>query len=297
MSKLFYRAAFLLLAAGLWAAGPGLAATDPVPESASSSDAKISDPESGSVSGDAYRNGYFDLAFKVPSGWAEGLQGPPPSLVGYYVLGTLEEAQPGKSSMLVAAQDLFFGVKPFAGAADMAKDFESGLRTTPLTTIVHGPTMVKIAGHDFQRIDYDSGGLARSWLATDLRCHVLIFSYTGADRAPVEKAIQALDSLSIGAKPEPICVKGYVTRDTIVHIEDPPPIHPKGLKIPVRLIIGKDGHVRHVHVISAEPRQRRFIAEAMMEWELKPYLVNGEPVEFETGVIAGEVYRGATIPQ
>lgn len=307
MLKDFYRAAFLLLAAGIGAgigtAEPSRAAVDPIPGSASTTDttaiaaeSNFSEPETGAVSGDAYRNRYFDLALKLPSGWKEGLQGPPPSQGGYYVLGALEEADPGRSSLLLGAQDLFFGVKSFTDAADMAKDFKTGLSAIPATAVESGPRIVKLGGHDFQRIDYNSGGLARTWLATDLRCHIVILSYTGPDRAPIDRAVQALDSLSIGNRTDPVCVKDYVTQETTVRTVDLPSIEPRGLTIPVRLTVGKDGHVLHVHAIIGEAEIRRRIAEAVMQWELKPYLVDGKPVEFETGIIVGRSKRNAAVP-
>jgi hypothetical protein len=36
-----------------------------------------------------YINPYFDLAYRLPPGWREGMAGPDPSESGYYVLSTL----------------------------------------------------------------------------------------------------------------------------------------------------------------------------------------------------------------
>jgi hypothetical protein len=54
--------------------------------------------------------------------------------------------------------------------------------------------------------------------------------------------------------------------------------------IPVRLIIGTDGAVKHVHVIHASAAQRKVIEEALRQWRFKPYTIDGRPVEVETGL-------------
>jgi hypothetical protein len=83
----------------------------------------------------------------------------------------------------------------------------------------------------------------------------------------------------------PLCIKDYVTPQTLLRKVDPIPIDYGGLKVAARIIIGIDGHVRHVHVISAGPAQRRAITEALMQWEFTPYDVAGHLSEIETGLI------------
>ena len=68
-------------------------------------------PESGAMRDGAYENAYFGFALKLPSGWSAGPEGPRPSLSGYYVLANLVTAAPEPGSVLIAAQDLFFGDK------------------------------------------------------------------------------------------------------------------------------------------------------------------------------------------
>jgi outer membrane biosynthesis protein TonB len=53
----------------------------------------------------------------------------------------------------------------------------------------------------------------------------------------------------------------------------------------VRIIIGADGSVKHVHVIRASTDQRRNIEEALYRWKLKPYEVGGRPSPIETGLV------------
>ena len=60
---------------------------------------------------------------------------------------------------------------------------------------------------------------------------------------------------------------------------------PKFLPIPVRIIVGVDGSVKHVHVIRATDDQRRSIEDALYRWMLKPYEVNGRQSPVETGLV------------
>jgi hypothetical protein len=55
--------------------------------------------------------------------------------------------------------------------------------------------------------------------------------------------------------------------------------------IPVRIIVGADGAVKHVHVIRATDDQRAGIEQALLQWKLKPYEVDGRATEVETGLV------------
>ncbi|MGA2287066.1 energy transducer TonB [Bradyrhizobium sp.] len=256
------------------------------------------DPESGSVVGTAYENKYFGLSVPLPQGWSKGLAGPPPSAVGSYVLSAFDGTKAERASILIVAQDLFFGAKPFASAAEMAADFSDAIRGISYMTIDRGLDSIAIRGHDFLRLDYNAGGLYRVWLATELRCHSVMFNITGTDRTQVENIARGLEAMALpgeagtqlpaGAGAEqtiPVCIKDYATEQTLLRKVDPVPNDPRGVDVPVRIIIGQDGRVRHVHVISASPAQRQAIVEALTQWEFKPYVVTGRPAEVETGVL------------
>ena len=45
--------------------------------------------------------------------------------------------------------------------------------------------------------------------------------------------------------------------------------------------------MKHVHVISAFSEQSKTITDALLQWEFRPYRVNGQPVEVETGILFG----------
>ena len=65
-------------------------------------------PEDAHVTDSVFVSDYFDLSYRVPEGWTEGLAGPMPSQSGYYVLGTWVPKGEFAGTILVAAQDTFF---------------------------------------------------------------------------------------------------------------------------------------------------------------------------------------------
>jgi hypothetical protein len=263
--------------------------------SVDSPSAQIPVPEAGSTANSAYSNSYFGLTWHLPSGWTKALDGPPPSQLGYYALQSLDAPKEDNVSVLIAAQDLFFSAKPLADAAEMTQDFKRSIETRPKMVIDKGPVAVTIGGESFHRVDYSAGGLYRTWLATDRRCHVVIFNVTGADRPAVDRAVDSLSQMSLthqvsdqsavaGSEKVPACIKDYITPETTVSKTDVPEIGPFGQKVPVRLTIGTDGKARNIHVIAASDAQREGLTKMLMAWVFKPHLVNGQPAEVETGI-------------
>src|SRR5207247_7887325 len=124
-------------------------------------------PEDGWVSGASYNNPYFGLSVPLPPGWMEGLAGPPPSNLGTYVLTALDGTRADAATILIVAQDLFFGARPFANSAALAADFRDGIAGMPDMTIDSGPVTTTIGKQAVLRLDYHAGGLFRVWLATE----------------------------------------------------------------------------------------------------------------------------------
>jgi hypothetical protein len=83
----------------------------------------------------------------------------------------------------------------------------------------------------------------------------------------------------------PVCIKDYATDATVLRRVEPRPAAPYFLRIPVRIVIGGDGKVTHVHVIRAFPEQKSNIEAALRRWEFKPYLLDGRAREVETGLV------------
>jgi len=51
--------------------------------------------------------------------------------------------------------------------------------------------------------------------------------------------------------------------------------------VPVRIIIDKEGKVKHIHFLSAFPDQAKVITDALNQWKFKRYMRGGKPAEVE----------------
>lgn len=52
----------------------------------------------------------------------------------------------------------------------------------------------------------------------------------------------------------------------------------------LQVLVGKDGHIEDLKVISGYPGFQKAAMDAVRQWVYRPYLLNGEPVEFNTTV-------------
>jgi hypothetical protein len=246
----------------------------------SASDSSTPVPEEGAVAGGRYRNAYFGLSYPIPAGWSEQPAGPPPSDSGSYVLAQF--AVP-RANVLVSAQDLFFSVRPLAGAKEAVAAMRGGLPTR--YEVEKGPEEVTIAGRTFHRFAYRSPVSGLQWriFATDARCHALTFTVTGTDPAALDAAERAMSGISL-APPGPDCVRDYAE---VVEKSDPVFTTHRFNTIPVRVIVDAEGRVKHAHLLSAFPEQSQAILAALRSWRFKPYQRDGRAVEVETGLVFG----------
>ena len=247
-----------------------------------------SNPEAVSITDGGLVSDYFDLSYRLPEGWAEGLPGPPPSQSGYYVLGTWAPKGDFAGTILVAAQDMFFEPDSSDDVKDIVAQFRQVMSTVDGMTIDREPSQVSIAGHSGYRVDFSGVGLFRSMFAIEIRCHVVTFNLTTHDAELLASLAGSLDSLIRVRKetsdPVPECVKDYAS-ENVMHRVEPEAVGTRSVSIPVRLIVAADGSVKHVHVIRASAAQQRNIEDAVRQWKFKPYARQGHPVEVETGMV------------
>ena len=57
-------------------------------------------------------------------------------------------------------------------------------------------------------------------------------------------------------------------------------------------VIGKDGTIQNLHVISGHPLLTQAALDAVKQWRYKPYILNGEPVEVDTQVTVNFTLSG-----
>jgi hypothetical protein len=257
----------------------------------SASDTVTPVPEGGTIARDAYDNAYFGLKYTLASGWNQQVEGPPPSETGYYVLAQIEPLDRSRRSIeghaMIAAQDMFFSSTPASTPAELIAYAKQHL--DPDYKIERQPVAVRLAHRDFIRFDYRSPAAQMHWhvLATQIRCHTVEFIFTGRDTLRMTRMVNELDSLQVSDRDAPTCIKDFANPANLLASEEPVLPQSRFNPIPVRIIIGTDGRIQHIHFISAFPEQGRGISEALSQWRFKPYLLDGRPVAVETGIMFG----------
>ena len=269
----------------------------------SASDSVTPVPESGSVTNNLFSNQYFGINYPVPAGWEEKYKGPPPSDSGRYVLLQLRPADTFKGTargtILVTGQDMFFTPFPAANALDLVNYSKAHLQADYKVELP--PTRTTVNGHDFTFFAYWSPSAEMHWyvLATEIRCHAVQIILTSRDTKLLESLIADLNKMKLpeeasptagtGGGTFPVCVKDYATDENLIARVDPVFSEHKFNPVPVRIIVDKEGKVKHIHFLSAFPDQAKAITDALSQWKFKRYYAAGKPVEVETGIMFGRV--------
>jgi hypothetical protein len=276
----------------------------------SGSDSVTPLPEGGGIANNVYTNRYFGLTYALSPGWTEKFSGPPPSDSGYYVLAQLRPADTFKAttrgSILIAAQDLFFTLTPAGNALELVNYSKDKLSAD--YKVEQAPTLVTIADHSFVRFDYGAPVAELHWhvLATQIRCHMIQFVFTSRDAKLLQSLIEGMNRMNLpdeagpisgrGGGEVPVCIKDYASGENVMERINPVFAERTFNPVPVRIIIDKEGKVKHIHFLSAFPDQAKAITDALSQWRFRPYLRDGHPMEVETGVMFGRAPLSVTQP-
>jgi hypothetical protein len=267
----------------------------------SASDSVTPVPEGGNVANNVFSDQYFGMSYTLPRDWEEKYKGPPPSDRGRYVLAQLRPADtfkgPARGGVLITAQDMFFTPFPAANALELINYSKDNLQAD--YKVEMPPTPTKIAGRPFTFFAYWSPLAELHWyvVATEIRCHAIEIVLTSRDTKLLENLILDLDKMKLPAEADPtkgagggdvpVCIKDYANDDNVIARVDPVFTEHKFNSVPVRIIIDKEGKVKHIHFLSAFPDQAKAITDALGQWKFKRYLRAGRPVEVETGIMFG----------
>jgi hypothetical protein len=267
-------------------------------------------PEGGVVANHVYSNPYFGLTYLLSPDWNEKYSGPPPSDSGYYVLAQIRPSDTFKGtsrgSILIATQDLFFTLTPSTNALELINYSKDTLNED--YRVERPPTLVRIADHSFVRYDYGAPVAELHWrvLATQIRCHMVQFVLTSRDTKLLEGLIQEMGTLKLpanagpisgmGGDDVPVCIKDYASGENVMERVEPVFAERRFNPVPVRIIIDKEGKIKHIHFLSAFPDQAKAISDALSQWRFRPYLRGGKPIEVETGIMFGRAPRPAILP-
>jgi hypothetical protein len=261
----------------------------------SSSLSPVPEPEDGQISNDVYVSDYFQLRFPLLAGFVEDMKGAVPSNAGHYSLVAIRgPATPGdkNSYAYIEAEDMFFSHYPIRGLADFAQRRENQV-VNSLYEIDNPSRPIQLRGHQWMRLDYNGSGIYRTSFFTIIRCHAVTIDFS----SPFPKVLRRLDDsmanlslsgtgdLASGGAFAPVCIKGYASNDTVLHQVTPVMVGVHGTRVPARFVIDTNGKVKHIHVINAMPDQARSVEEALSQWVFKPYVLNGQAVEVETGLL------------
>ena len=91
------------------------------------------------------------------------------------------------------------------------------------------------------------------------------------------------------ATPQRVRVSQGVSQGLLIHKVQPayPPLARQARiqgTVVLQALIGKDGAIQNLHVVSGHPMLTGAALDAVKQWRYKPYYLNGEPVEVETTI-------------
>jgi Gram-negative bacterial TonB protein C-terminal len=267
----------------------------------SASDSVTPMPEGGNVANGVFSDQYFGMTYALPPDWTEKFTGPPPSDSGRYVLAQLSPADTFKGlargSVLITAQDMFFTPVPASNATELINYMKDNLKSD--YKVEMGPRQIKIANRSFAFFGYWSPAAQLHWyvLATQIRCHIVQIVLTSRDTKLLEGLILDMNQMKLPAEASPtggagggavpVCIKDYARDENMVARINPVFTEHRFNPVPVRIIIDKEGKIKHIHVLSAFPDQAKAITDALGQWKFKPYRRDGQPIEVETGLLFG----------
>jgi hypothetical protein len=258
-------------------------------------------PEGGSVTNNVFSDPYFGMTYPLPAAWTEKYEGPPPSENGRYVLAQLSTANtykgPAHGSILITAEDMFFTPLPVTSPVELTNYSKDHLQAD--YRVEMPPTQTIIARQAFIFWAYWSPVARLHWyvLATQVRCHTLEIVLSSRDTKLLESLLLDMNRISLpedasptvgtGADTVPVCIKDYAGDGNVISRVEPIFTQHRFNPVPVRIIVDKEGKVKHIHFLSAFPDQEKAITDALLKWKFKRHLLNGRPVEVETGIVFG----------
>jgi hypothetical protein len=198
---------------------------------------------------------------------------------------------------VITAQDLFFTPLPAANTLELVNYMKNNLQADYQVEIK--PTETRIAGHSFSFFAYQSPVAELHWyvLATQIRCHAVELVLTSRDTKLLESLVLDLNKMKLPAEAgltagmgggvAPVCIKDYAREENVIERVEPVFTERRYNPVPVRIIIDKEGKIKHIHFLSAFPEQEKAISDAFKHWRFRPYLRDGKPIEVETGIMFG----------
>ncbi len=272
-------------------------------------------PMDGSVEGNTYSNFYFKFAVDFPAGWtvhgeetnkrlmevgkekvtssgavSEGVADISASHT-YNLLTVFEHplGTPGVTAnraFLAAAENVVYapGIK---SGDDYLKNTIPVMQKSG-ATVVSGPEDGVISGQKFSKVVFSMntpvGSVLESMYVTMKEGFAVAFVMIAADEAGLADAVKAMQSF------RPLSRRVQLTSEAVSK-QQTKMVNPgwsalaRAAKIQgsvlLKVLIGTDGKVKDVQVVRGHPALVRDVVPAVKQWEYKPFVVDGEPVEVE----------------
>jgi len=271
----------------------------------SASDSVTPVPEQGNVVNDVFSDPYFGITYTLPRDWTENYKGPPPLDSGRYLLAQLSPADtfkgPARGNILITAQDMFFSPVPASNATELINYMKDHLQADYKVEVP--PRQTKLADRSFTFFAYWSPVAELHWyvMTTQIRCHAVQIVLTSRDTKLLESLILDMNKMKLPAEASPaggagggavpVCIKDYARDENMMARVNPVLAEPTFNPVPVRIIIDKEGKVKHTHFLSAFADQAKVITDALGQWKFKQYRRDGQPIEVETGILFGRAPR------
>jgi len=266
------------------------------------SDSTTPVPEGVAVTNNVFTDQYFGITYPLPPDWFQKFTPPPPSESGSYVLSQIGRTDnykgDAKGSIMFAAQDMFFTPVPAANARQFVNYSKNHL--PEYYQVELKPTQTTIGGQSFTFFAYWSPVAQLHWyvLATQIRCHTVEIVLMNRDPKALEELVRDMNNKmklpaeasstgGLGGGNVPVCIKDYASGENVIERVEPVLTERRYNAIPVRIIIDKEGKVKHIHFLSAFSEQQKTISEALKRWRFRPYVQNGQRLEVETGIMFG----------
>jgi hypothetical protein len=268
----------------------------------SASDSVTPLPEDGNVTNNVFDDKYFGINWALPPDWFQRYTGPPPSDSGRYVLAQIVPADtfkgPARGNILITAEDMFFTPLPATNARELINYSKDNLQAD--YKVERLPEQITVGGRSFTFFAYWSPVAQLHWyvMATQIRCHTVELALSSRDTKLLAELMQDLNKMKLPAEDSltggdafPVCIKDYANDENLIARVDPVLTEHRFNAVPVRIVIDKEGRIKHIHFLRAFPDQAKVITDALEQWKFKPYLRNGQPVEVETGIMFGYAPR------
>jgi len=268
----------------------------------SASDSVTPLPETTDLAKNIFTNQYFGITYALPPDWLQKWTPPPPSATGSYILAemTRPDSYKGEArgTIMFAAHDMFFTPMPATNARQLVNYTRNHLASD--YAVEMKPTQTTIGGQAFTFFAYWSPVAELHWyvLGTQIRCHTVEIVLMNHDPKALEELVRDMNNKmklpaeagstgGNGGGNVPVCIKDYASGENVIERVDPVLTQRNYNAVPVRIIIDKQGKIKHMHFLSAFPEQEKIITEALKQWKFKPYEREGKRFEVETGIMFG----------